>query len=224
MAGPRGRRPSLMISRLDARATSFVASCALPAPLEFLVWPGALLFGWRGVLGCCLPLLCLRYSLKGMLLGLMGGALGQLINRTIKQVVRRPRPPLPSPLPRRSFAVRVPRLGDDGDAPSFPSGDSMAAGFVGATVYLLDGGAPYGAFFLPVWGCLGRVYFHCHYVADAVVGALIGWSSVCLVREAYGGERWEQNIEPWHVLPLIPVFVGWMKFGRAILTSIGCIR
>ena len=212
------------LSRLDGRATAFIASSELPAALEFLVWPGALIFGWRGVLGCCLPLLCLRFGLKGMLLAVLGGAFGQLVNRTIKLVVNRPRPPMPSPRPRRNFSVRVPRLDDsDGDAPSFPSGDSMASGFVGATVYLLDGGSPY-AFLITFWGCLGRVYFHCHYAMDAAIGALIGWSSVLAVHRAYGGDGGEQNIEPWHVLPLIPVFVGWMKFGRAILTNIGCIR
>ena len=202
-----------LVTQLDENLTRVIASTSLPTPLEFLLWPGALIFGWRGVLGLILPLLWLSFGTRGMFLGIFGGACGQLINRTIKLLVQRPRPPMPSPFPKRTFSVRVPKLGDDGDAPSFPSGDSMAAGFVGATVFINSGGSPF-SYIIPVLGCLGRVYFHCHYVCDTLVGATIGWFSVHLVCSAYGDK---DHVEPSHILPLIPVFIFWMKFGHTLL-------
>ena len=207
------------LTELDAALTKAIASTSLPTPFEFLLWPGALIFGWRGVLGFVLPLLWLSFGTKGMLLGLIGGACGQLVNRTIKLLVRRPRPPTPFPFPKRTFHVRVPKLGDDGDAPSFPSGDSMAAGFVGATVFINSGGSLF-SFIFPIIGCIGRVYFHCHYVCDTLVGAAIGWFSVHFVCLGYGGK---EQVEPFHILPLIPVFIFWMKFGQVILRYFSCI-
>ena len=57
---------------------------------------------------------------------------------------------------------------------SMPSGDSAAAAFV-FTMYCLSFHLPrIFALFGIVWVCLGRVFMHCHWIGDTVIGAALG--------------------------------------------------
>ena len=52
---------------------------------------------------------------------------GTTINRFMKQSFSRERPTWPKPMPKRFFKLQKKISMEDGDGPSFPSGDSLGA-------------------------------------------------------------------------------------------------
>lgn len=54
-----------------------------------------------------------------------------------------------------------------------PSGDATAAAFF-CGAYLLVFEFPWFAIFIAPLSCLGRVYVHCHWLGDVIVGAIYG--------------------------------------------------
>jgi len=202
----------------DQKCTHTISKRSLPAYLEiFLCYPGALLFGWVGMILIWPPVLYYLRGTNGVILLLSSAAIGQGINRLAKNIVQRDRPTPPSPSPVRHFPVRVPDRHATGDGPSFPSGDSMAAGVVGATIYfiLATGGSsswsspPQLAFLLTLWGMIGRMYYHCHYFLDTIFGAMIGIASSLTAQRM-------RLLEPAEFIIAVPLFIVWMSVSKSL--------
>merc|ERR1712159_959265 len=131
-----------ILSSLDASLTRGVQKLSL-GPLEVLLLhhyapfvskrgrfddnSGA--FGWKGMMYFSLPLTAVVTAarISDFLFVMLTVAVGQIFNRTAKQLLGRHRPtPPPAPLPARFFDVYIPLSPDDPDGASFPSGDTMA--------------------------------------------------------------------------------------------------
>ena len=85
----------------------------------------------------------------------------------MKYTIKRPRPDIPENTPRL-IDLRVHEAGSW----SMPSGDSAAAAAF-CFIYASFMGLPWIYLILPLVMC-GRVYFHCHYIFDTIVGAMVG--------------------------------------------------
>lgn len=85
----------------------------------------------------------------------------------MKYSIKRPRPDIP---------INTPRLANlrkhEAGTWSMPSGDTAAAS-VFCFMYTAFLGLPSIYIILPLV-CCGRVYYHCHYFGDTIIGAIIG--------------------------------------------------
>ena len=104
----------------------------------------------------------------------------QEVNQLLKKLVRRPRPSKSIVRARltdiRAWSVNEELVAKEGmpmDTESFPSGDGAQAGALCYAAYLFgaNGWVCCVATALSVWG---RVYFGCHWLFDAVAGAVQG--------------------------------------------------
>jgi|TARA_B110000208_G_scaffold162913_1_gene199528 membrane-associated phospholipid phosphatase len=195
------------LEAFDNAVTLFLSNRSYPAYLELFIWPGARLFGWEGMLLLWPPVIYYLSGTTGLIFFLSSAAIGQSVNRLIKQTAQRDRPTPPSPLPERHFFVKVPTKHGSSDGPSFPSGDSMACGSVAATLYVLLGNKLY--LLLALWGMIGRMYYHCHYFFDTVVGASIGVASALVVKQV-------PALSPTGFICAIPIFIAWMKCSKVV--------
>ena len=91
-----------------------------------------------------------------------------LIILPMKKIINRKRPN------RIETVYRVLNMRDleHGNA-SHPSGDTLAcAYFLGCFFYIFD--ANWTIFIIVILCALGRVYVHCHWIGDTIVGGLLG--------------------------------------------------
>lgn len=210
---------------MDHLLTKAISNNAVPSFIEILIWPGARLYGWQGMLYFW-PAIMYYYNgfTKGMIPFLLSAAIGQSINRFGKQLFQRDRPVPPSPLPKRHFYVKVPSKKGSGDGPSFPSGDSMAAGVVGTSLYFFTNNPYY--LLLIAWGMVGRVYYHCHYFFDTLVGASVGLSSTWLtfyIQSLRDRDTEEDEDEGFSMLEFgffAICFVVWMKASKIVAKTL----
>ena len=193
----------------DCQLTRFISKRTLPTCFECVPYAGANLFGWHGMLLFWPSCFFATHGVPGVLQFLLSAGIGQSVCRFGKLVVSRDRPALPVPLPLRHFQVAVPLKEATGDGPSFPSGDSMAAGTVAGTLYFLSGNqAP---LLLAVLGMYGRMFYHCHYFLDTFVGAAIGVSSAAVAVSCVPG-----GLSKRQFLMIVPLFVLWMKVSKRV--------
>uniref|UniRef100_A0A7S4VYM5 Phosphatidic acid phosphatase type 2/haloperoxidase domain-containing protein n=1 Tax=Alexandrium monilatum TaxID=311494 RepID=A0A7S4VYM5_9DINO len=200
--GELGLRRMESVFRLDERLTDVLQRLAF-GPLDFLVLPGAVLFGWEGI-GPVLISVFLLGGQGALYLALLALAAGQITNRGLKVLLQRQRPTPPPSVTRRA-RVRIPGP-DDPDGPSFPSGDTMAGSAVGGALALAGAGSAW--WLLGLYAGFARVYFWCHFVLDVLCGYLVGSSAALLVALLSGGGaglRW------WHILLAVPPFAVLMK-------------
>lgn len=160
---------------LDARLTTRLQRLAF-GRLDCVVLPGAVLFGWKGIVPVLMTLLVLTGS-PCFYLATLSLALGQVLNRCLKIGLRRARPKFPEGV-ARFVGVKVPGL-DDPDGASFPSGDSMASSAVGAALAAAGFGSIWRI--LGLYTAFGRVFFWCHFLSDVLAGYVVGAFSVALV-------------------------------------------
>ncbi len=59
-----------------------------------------------------------------------------------------------------------------------PSGDTAQAALWAGLIQLIFK-TEYSLMMIPLVA-LGRIYFHCHYIADTIVGAAVGYAWACL--------------------------------------------
>jgi len=93
-----------------------------------------------------------------------------VISTTIlKKLIRRPRPPLP----KMDDIKRMNDLrGREKGTFAMPSGDSAACAL--CCYILAHQMKVHTIYFILPMVCLGRVYYHCHWIGDTIVGSLIG--------------------------------------------------
>ena len=130
-------------------------------------------------------------------------ALGQTVNRFAKQSFSRARPTWPKPMPKRFFKLQKKISMEDGDGPSFPSGDSLGAGCVGGTLMVYFNNPIFILF--PIWGSLGRQYWFFHYFFDTLFGGAIGVISAYVVKHMYNDDI--SSIKASHVGVIFPLFI-----------------
>ena len=76
--------------------------------------------------------------------------------------------------PQRIKSVRrICNMRDIEHGKSMPSGDAAACAFFCASYWYLFGFTWFGLICVP-FCALGRVYTHCHWIGDTIVGAMIG--------------------------------------------------
>ena len=160
------------------------------------------------------PVLYFLRGIDGFILLLTSAAIGQGVNRLAKNIAQRDRPVPPVPLPKRHFSITVPDRHATGDGPSFPSGDSMAAGVVGSTLYFIllsseSSCCPQLAFLLTLCGMIGRMYYHCHFFLDTLVGGFVGIAS------SLSAQRM-RVLEPVELMIAVPLFIVWMSLTTII--------
>ena len=93
-----------------------------------------------------------------------------VISTTIlKKLIKRQRPPLPEMI----YAKRMNNLrGRETGTYAMPSGDSAACALF---CYILTHQMKVQAIYLILpLVCLGRVYYHCHWIGDTIVGSVVG--------------------------------------------------
>lgn len=189
---------------LDHRITRIIHELEV-GPFEYLIYPGCILFGWKGMPFFILPLIFIFCGFQVGVFMLFTIALGQSINQIIKRLVLRPRPIPPEPRPHRTFHLWKSLSLKIGDGPSFPSGDTMAAGTVGGVLIItFDSWWP---LLIPLWGALGRQYFWFHFFFDTFIGGLIGVSSAFIVDAIAGGY---ESIDPMYLIWATPLFFAFM--------------
>jgi len=153
------------VAALDGMASGaiHILTCGC---LDYLFFPGAKLFGSRGMfLTILLTIPIVR--LQGMYFIAICSLVTVVLVVAMKRFFRRPRPVLEA-LGEKQFSLRKALK-----SYSFPSGDSAQAGSFAMSMYLLTGEKMWGAVSVPiaVWG---RVYFGCHYISDCICGTLLG--------------------------------------------------
>ena len=86
-----------------------------------------------------------------------------------KKLIKRPRPPMPDMIyAKRMNNLRAKEVGTY----AMPSGDSAACALF---CYLMAVQMRVQAIYLILpLVCLGRVYYHCHWIGDTIVGSIIG--------------------------------------------------
>jgi membrane-associated phospholipid phosphatase len=203
------------LHRCDVHLTQMISKRSLPSPVEMLIcWPGAILFGWKGMLFLW-PLVF--FSIGGintLKYFLVSAAISQSVCRLIKLTALRDRPTPPLPRPLRHWKVSVPKKGASGDSPSFPSGDAAAAGAAAGSLYFFFQGTNRLTLLLAVWAMIGRMFYHCHYFLDTLIGAGIGLISAVVV------SRMNYTLSNSEILIVIPIFVLWMKIVSFIASLI----
>ena len=86
----------------------------------------------------------------------------------LKALIGRERPT------RITHVFRFCNMRDKEHGKAMPSGDSAAGAYFLALYALVFSAWPL-IFFIPLV-CLGRVYVHCHWIVDTVVGAILGYT------------------------------------------------
>jgi len=196
-----------LLRSYDIFITQFISQRSLPAFLELFLYPGGTVFGYQGMLLVWPLVFYWTTNLTIAIRFITSAALGQCINRLLKLIASRDRPVPPFPLPVRHFTVRVPSKHASGDGPSFPSGDAMAAGCVAGAFFFIGHGHPLTLLFA-VWGMCGRMFYHCHFFFDTLVGASIGLTSTIVV------SNMKRSLTPVEVLYVIPIFYAGMYFSK----------
>jgi len=198
------------LKHADEHCTSLIQRLRL-GPLDYVVYPGATLFGYKGI-GPSLIFVYLASGLSALYLALLSLALGQVINRGMKVMLQRTRP-VASDAPPRALSVFIPGP-DHGDGASFPSGDTMAGAAVGAVLALSGAGSGWWA--LGLYAGFARVYFLCHFVLDCVAGFVVGAGAVKAVAALSSNG---QRLLLWHVLVCVPPFIISMDLLKRVQTS-----
>merc|ERR1719510_1809096 len=108
---------------LDHRLTRIINDLEV-GPFEYLIYPGCVLFGWKGML-FIIPFIFMLCGKQVGVFMLLTIILGQLINQIIKTLVLRPRPIPPEPRPHRIFHLWKSLSLKVDDGPSFPSTNTM---------------------------------------------------------------------------------------------------
>jgi len=153
------------LQELDNKASGFVHGLEY-GTLDYLFFPGAMLFGDRGMFltllmtfavvswrGVCFLAVCSLVTVS-LILGL-------------KKLFHRERPNL-EVIGQKKFSIRATL-----SSYSFPSGDSAQAGVFAMGMYLLTKCKFWGLGAI-LWAVWGRVYFGCHYFSDCTCGVFVG--------------------------------------------------
>lgn len=204
------------IVRLDEYVTGLIQQLELGV-FETLVVPGGALFGWGGTVGVVFPLLYYFHGKKGLYFFMCSAAVAQVVSRFAKQLIRRQRPTVPNPTPRRVWKRVYQHLLDVvhdpncKDGASFPSGDTMSGGATAGVLMIIT--KSWWPLFIPFWVGFGRQYFFCHWFLDVLFGGLNGLlSSYFVDRILFGKELGGYKaIRDKHILFMIPTFLALMK-------------
>mmetsp|Transcript_27231 Transcript_27231/g.63451 ORF Transcript_27231/g.63451 Transcript_27231/m.63451 type:complete len:205 (-) Transcript_27231:159-773(-) len=191
-----------MAEKLDVSLTQVIQRLEFGF-IDYLVVPGACLFGWAGI-GPVVTAVALYAGVQGFYLTMLALAVGQVANRFFKVLLQRARPVKPQGV-KRLIPIHVPGP-DDPDGASFPSGDTMAAAVVGASLALSGCGSVW--WLLGVYSGFARVYFWCHYVADVTAGYFNGCISALIVASLSDGGK---TLHWKHVVAAMVPFMAVMK-------------
>jgi len=208
------------IRQLDERATHFVQHIELGI-FETLIAPGGALFGWEGTVGVIMPILYYLYGRQGLYYHICTTTFAQVISRFMKQTIRRARPTVPDPTPRRFFATLNKHLLETvhdpecKDGASFPSGDTMSGGALGGMLCVITNS--WWPLFVPVWVGFGRQYYFCHWFLDTLFGGLNGVMAALIMNRVFGSYK---NIQERHVLASIVLFLLAMKTSTIITNQL----
>lgn len=162
----------------DHALTAAISRVQLHRVVEALIWPFATTFNYRGTLTIWVVLSVLLYAVpslgdwkQGTIFTFISISFAQMINRSLKQHFDRARPTFEGA--PRWLPVCKP-LPDCPDYASFPSGDTMAGTAIGWSLFYVNAVPLPVAMAIGYLTGFGRVYWHCHYVSDVIVGNLVG--------------------------------------------------